>query len=78
MSVFYGFSVYDVTSKQSFARLDNWLNELETYSTKHEIVKMLVGNKIDKVSLMVISFCLKSVSVVISFCLKSVSVYVGT
>lgn len=40
--------VYDVTSKQSFARLDNWLNELETYSTKHEIVKMLVGNKIDK------------------------------
>jgi Ras-related protein Rab-18 len=40
--------VYDVSSKQSFAKLDNWLNELETYSTKHEIVKMLVGNKIDK------------------------------
>jgi Ras-related protein Rab-18 len=40
--------VYDVSSKQSFAKLDNWLSELETYSTKHEIVKMLVGNKIDK------------------------------
>jgi Ras-related protein Rab-18 len=40
--------VYDVSSKQSFSKLDNWLNELETYSTKHEIVKMLVGNKIDK------------------------------
>lgn len=53
------FLVYDVANKQSFDRLDNWLNELETYSTKHEIVKMLVGNKIDKVSLMEILFCLK-------------------
>ena len=42
-------SVYDVCSRQSFAKLDNWLNELETFSTKHDIVKMLVGNKIDKV-----------------------------
>eukprot|EP00918_Siedleckia_nematoides_P055103 GHVU01120171.1.p1 GENE.GHVU01120171.1~~GHVU01120171.1.p1 ORF type:complete len:205 (+),score=23.09 GHVU01120171.1:131-745(+) len=40
--------VYDVASKQSFARLDNWLNELETFATKQDIVKMLVGNKIDK------------------------------
>lgn len=40
--------VYDVSSKQSFAKLDNWLSELETFATKHEIVKMLVGNKIDK------------------------------
>jgi len=43
--------VYDVSSKQSFTQLGNWLNELETFSTKHDIVKMLVGNKIDKVSL---------------------------
>ena len=41
--------VYDVSSKQSFTQLGNWLNELETFSTKHDIVKMLVGNKIDKV-----------------------------
>ncbi|ELT87498.1 hypothetical protein CAPTEDRAFT_21450 [Capitella teleta] len=40
--------VYDVCSQASFAKLDNWLNELETFSTKHDIVKMLVGNKIDK------------------------------
>lgn len=26
-----------------------WLNELDTYATKKDIVKMLVGNKIDKV-----------------------------
>jgi len=40
--------VYDVSSKQTFQRLDAWLSELETFSTKHDIVKMLVGNKIDK------------------------------
>lgn len=41
--------MYDVCSRASFAKLDNWLNELETFTTKHDIVKMLVGNKIDKV-----------------------------
>ncbi|CAG0882258.1 unnamed protein product [Cyprideis torosa] len=40
--------VYDVSSRQSFSKLEMWLNELETYSTRSEIVKMLVANKIDK------------------------------
>uniref|UniRef100_A0A4W3IEE9 RAB18B, member RAS oncogene family n=1 Tax=Callorhinchus milii TaxID=7868 RepID=A0A4W3IEE9_CALMI len=40
--------VYDVTRRDTFVRLDNWLNELETYCTRNDIVKMLVGNKIDK------------------------------
>jgi len=40
--------VYDVTNRQSFQKLDQWLYELETYSTRSNIVKMLVGNKIDK------------------------------
>jgi len=31
-------------------KLDQWINELETHSTKHDIVTMLVGNKIDKVT----------------------------
>lgn len=39
--------VYDVCNQDSFNKLEAWLNELETFSTKHEIVKMLVGNKID-------------------------------
>ncbi|XP_033639521.1 ras-related protein Rab-18-like [Asterias rubens] len=39
--------VYDVSNQASFTRLDQWLNELDTYSTKGDIVKMLVGNKID-------------------------------
>jgi len=42
--------VYDVCSKSTFTKLEAWLNELETFSTKHDIVKMLVGNKIDKES----------------------------
>ena len=40
--------VYDVNSKETFARLDTWLNELETFANKPDIVKMLVANKIDK------------------------------
>lgn len=40
--------VYDVTRRETFAKLDNWLNELDTYCTRNDLVKMLVGNKIDK------------------------------
>lgn len=40
--------MYDVTKRDSFTRLENWLNELETYCTRNDLVKMLVGNKIDK------------------------------
>uniref|UniRef100_A0A8C9P439 Ras-related protein Rab-18 n=1 Tax=Spermophilus dauricus TaxID=99837 RepID=A0A8C9P439_SPEDA len=40
--------VYDVTKRDTFVKLDNWLNELETYCTRNDIVNMLVGNKIDK------------------------------
>lgn len=42
--------MYDVTKRDTFTKLENWLNELETYTTRNDIVKMLVGNKIDKVS----------------------------
>lgn len=40
--------VYDVSNRSSFDRLEAWLSELETFSTKHDIVKMLVGNKVDQ------------------------------
>nr|XP_025741611.1 ras-related protein Rab-18 isoform X2 [Callorhinus ursinus] len=39
--------VYDVTRRDTFVKLDNWLNELETYCTRNDIVNMLVGNKIE-------------------------------
>lgn len=40
--------VYDVTNQASFLKLNHWLTELETYCTRTNVVKMLVGNKIDK------------------------------
>ena len=42
--------VYDVSSGESFQGLEVWLNELDTYATKKDLIKMLVANKIDKVS----------------------------
>ena len=42
--------VYDTSNRESFNKLEEWLNEVEVYSTKRDIIKMLVGNKIDKVS----------------------------
>ena len=41
--------VYDTSSRDTFDKLEEWLNEVEMYSTKKDIIKMLVGNKIDKV-----------------------------
>ena len=41
--------VYDTSSRETFEKLEEWLNEIEMYSTKKDIIKMLVGNKIDKV-----------------------------
>lgn len=40
--------VYDVTCKETFNKLEEWLAECDTYSTKRDVVKMLVGNKIDR------------------------------
>ena len=40
--------VYDVSNRETFQNLEVWLNELDTYATKKGLVKMLVGNKIDK------------------------------
>ncbi|KXJ69840.1 hypothetical protein RP20_CCG025640 [Aedes albopictus] len=39
--------VYDVTKKETFQKLDSWLNELEIYGTRNNMAKMIVGNKID-------------------------------
>ena len=45
------FLVYDVTARSTFDKLGEWLSECETYATKQDVVKMLVGNKIDKVKI---------------------------
>ena len=35
--------VYDVSSRESFTKVEDWLTELETYSTNHDLIKMLVS-----------------------------------
>jgi Ras-related protein Rab-18 len=51
------FIVYDVTRGETFTNLsDVWTKEIELYSTSKDCIKMLVGNKVDKV--LVPSFCL--------------------
>ncbi|XP_012258098.1 ras-related protein Rab-18-B [Athalia rosae] len=39
--------MFDVTDRHTFTKLETWLNELNTYCNKMDIVKMVVGNKID-------------------------------
>lgn len=40
--------VYDVAKKSSFEALSIWLNEIDMYSTYPDVIKLLVGNKVDK------------------------------
>jgi Ras-related protein Rab-18 len=40
--------MYDVSSRESFEALPRWLDELENY-VPAEVVKIVVGNKLDKV-----------------------------
>jgi GTPase SAR1 family protein len=49
--------VYDVTKRESFTNLaEVWTKEIELHSTNKECVKMLVGNKVDKVMHSLIKF----------------------
>ena len=38
--------VYDVSSRESFTKVEDWLTELETYSTNHDLIKMLVSQNV--------------------------------
>src|SRR6185312_15142729 len=40
-------AVYDVTNRSSFDNLDTWFNELDTYTPTKDVVKMVIGNKVD-------------------------------
>lgn len=43
-------TVYDVTRRETFTNLsDVWGKEIDLYSTNQDCIKMLVGNKVDKV-----------------------------
>lgn len=40
--------VYDVSDPRTLAKLNEWVEELQVYTTKKNIVCLVVGNKIDK------------------------------
>ena len=40
------FLVYDITDKQSFKDIENWLLEVEKFASE-DVTKILVGNKCD-------------------------------
>ena len=40
--------VYDVSNRESFEHLQTWFTELSSYCNAPMLVKMVVGNKVDK------------------------------
>ncbi|XAR52315.1 hypothetical protein NMG60_11020304 [Bertholletia excelsa] len=49
--------VYDVTKRETFMNLSQiWAREVELYSTNHDCVKILVGNKVDRDGERAVSF----------------------
>eukprot|EP00002_Diphylleia_rotans_P026091 TRINITY_DN5187_c0_g2_i1.p1 TRINITY_DN5187_c0_g2~~TRINITY_DN5187_c0_g2_i1.p1 ORF type:complete len:208 (+),score=50.76 TRINITY_DN5187_c0_g2_i1:59-682(+) len=40
--------VYDVTRRETFDNIKTWMKEVDSYSTHADIVKIVVGNKVDK------------------------------
>ena len=39
--------VYDITRKDTFENIREWLKEVDIFTTKENVIKVLVGNKID-------------------------------
>jgi Ras-related protein Rab-18 len=50
------FIVYDVTNRETFDALKTWWNEINTYCSSPDVVKMLIGNKVDKDASRVVSY----------------------
>ncbi|KAI8371981.1 P-loop containing nucleoside triphosphate hydrolase protein [Choanephora cucurbitarum] len=48
--------VYDVSNRETFDALNTWWNEVNTYCSSPNVVKMIVGNKVDKESARVVSY----------------------
>ena len=51
--IIYALVVYDVSNRETFEALPRWYSELETYVSE-SVVKIIVGNKVDKVRLFII------------------------
>ncbi|KAI9306702.1 P-loop containing nucleoside triphosphate hydrolase protein [Cunninghamella echinulata] len=48
--------VYDVSSRETFDALSTWWNEVNTYCSSPDVIKMIVGNKVDKESSRVVTY----------------------
>ncbi|KAL1928823.1 hypothetical protein VTP01DRAFT_2609 [Rhizomucor pusillus] len=48
--------VYDVSNRETFEALSTWWNEVNTYCSSQHVVKMIIGNKVDKESSRVVSY----------------------
>ncbi|KAI9492138.1 P-loop containing nucleoside triphosphate hydrolase protein [Zychaea mexicana] len=48
--------VYDVCNRETFDALKTWMNEVNTYCSSQDVVKMIVGNKVDKDGSRVVSY----------------------
>ncbi|KAG0190610.1 Ras- protein Rab-18 [Apophysomyces sp. BC1034] len=48
--------VYDVSNRDTFDALSTWWNEVNTYCSSPDVVKMIVGNKLDKESSRVVDY----------------------
>ncbi|CAO3618944.1 unnamed protein product [Mucor hiemalis] len=48
--------VYDVSNRDTFDALNTWWNEVNTYCSSPDVVKMIVGNKVDKESSRVVTY----------------------
>lgn len=40
--------VYDVTNRETFDSLPSWFSELDTFTSSKDVVRIIVGNKVDK------------------------------
>ena len=50
------FIIYDITNRESFEHIENWLSELEYHqSSTNNIYKMIIGNKIDLIQQRVVN-----------------------
>lgn len=57
--IYLNISVYDVTRRETFTNLsDVWAKEIELYSTNSDCVRVLVGNKVDRVRSVMCLLCI--------------------
>lgn len=48
-------AVYDVTNRESFDAIPSWIKESDMFATQPELVRLLIGNKVDREAARVVS-----------------------